>query len=55
MRTTATFQIGRICGRCGKDLPAGSPVIIIRVTGIKREFVRCQACAADERIDKRKK
>jgi len=37
-----------VCGECGRELAAGTPVTVIKITGIKREFLRCEECASEK-------
>jgi hypothetical protein len=36
------------CGGCGVRFPPQHPVRVIRIAGVKHEFIRCEACADDE-------
>ena len=48
MRTWERVNDLALCGQCGKDLPTGTPVLVITIQSIKRRKIRCQECAGLE-------
>jgi hypothetical protein len=38
------MRIVHICGQCNATIPAGEPVHLMTITGVRRAFVRCERC-----------
>jgi hypothetical protein len=47
MRTWVRSPVDERCGSCGRQIPAGDPVLELRMAAVRRALCRCAACAGE--------
>jgi len=48
MSTWNRAQVAHLCGRCGRVIAVGEPMLTITLGGLKRALLRCGPCVGGE-------
>ena len=51
MSTWRRALVAHLCGRCGRVIAVGDPMLAITVVGMKRALLRCGSCAGGDMPD----